>query len=238
MSKFFLLSAGGNSLWKNLAEWYQNSVICEILTYLEENYFSVALGSYQNFSVAAGTATTLRNIVLGIAIGLIIAGAMIAYTKQVHGKFVRTVIRSGCTSPENAKTLSELGYFQNPSIRRELTKRVTFGKLVRCVEEDVQANSSSDHETSKASEVVNKRKSFSALFRVKKQEFKIDFTTMHFYIPEDLRYRAEIRFERKGSTWGFFAIVAVITVVISSLLCIFLPDLFRLADNLITLLSP
>ena len=66
----------------------------------------------------------------------------------------------------------------------------------------------------------------------------IDFLTARFYIPEDLRYRAEIRFEKKGSGWGIVALVAVLTVVVAILLCRFLPSLFTLADNIITMLAP
>ena len=216
----FALSAGGNSLWASLVEWYQNSLICEILTYLEEKYFSVTLGSYENFAVSASTGVNMRNIILGLAIGLIVASAMIAHTRSRLGGFVRTMLREDCTSPEKAKTLLELGYFQNPSIRRELKKRVTLGKLVCCKEEEEAHVEKLEGNTEKEN-----------------KPFVLDFTSMHFYIPEDLRYRAEIRFEKKGSSWGFFAIIAVATVIVAALMCIFMPDLFQLTDNLIGFFS-
>ena len=72
MSKFFALVAGNGSFWQNLAEWYQGSLIHELLSYLEEKYFTVSLGEYQNFSVGNTAGTTLRNVVVGLALGIII----------------------------------------------------------------------------------------------------------------------------------------------------------------------
>lgn len=242
MYNFFSFSAGG-SFWESLAEWYQSSTICEILTYLENTYFSINLNSYQNFSVSDSAGMTLRNIILGFAIGIIIAAGMIVHTRKGVGGFVRTLLRNDCTSPEKAKTLSELGYFQNPSIRRELKRRVTLSKLVRCKEEDEALGAASftneTDENKDATEVPVKEAEDTTNEKAEeKTPFALDVSTMHFYIPEDLRYRAEIRFERRGSTWGFFAIVTALTVVAAALLCVFLPDLFWGADMLITFLSP
>ena len=205
---------GNYFLKKSITEWYQNSLICEFFTYLEEKYFSVSLGSYENFSVSASTGANMRNIILGLAIGLIIASAIMAYTKSRLGGFVRKLLRENCTSPENAKTLLELGYFQDPSIRRELKKGVSLSKLVKCKEREEQ------EESNEAEQI-----------------FVPDFKNAHFYIPEELRYRAEIRFEKKGSTWGFFALVSLITIIVAAFMCFFMPDLFQLTDNLINFFS-
>ena len=68
--------------------------------------------------------------------------------------------------------------------------------------------------------------------------FRIDFTTAHFYIPEDLKHRAELRFDQKGSSWLIVVLTVVLTPVIASLICQFLPDILRMCDNLITFLAP
>ena len=216
--------SSGVSIWKRIAEWYQDSLICEIFTYLEDTYFSVSFGSYQNFSVSESTAVTVRNTILGIAIGIIIASAMMVYTKRVLGGFVRTLLRNECTSPETAKTLLELGYFKNASIRKELKKGVTLCKLVYCKEreESLQACSFTDETPSQKGS----------------DTFAIDLNTMHFFIPEELRDRAEIRFENKGSTWGFFLLVLVLTIVLTAILCTLLPNLFGLVDSIYTVVSP
>lgn len=222
MKNIFFLSANG--FFRSIAEWYQGSVICELLTYLEETYFTVTFDHYSNFSVSPTTATLVRNIILGFAIGIIIASAMSVHTKRGLGGFVRTLIREECHSPDTSKTLLELGYFQSFSVRRELKRGVTIGKLIICKEQEELQVRSSDHETSDQKSL--------------EKSFQLDFATCHFYIPEDLRYRAEVRFEKKGSTWKSFFITLILTVISASLLCLFLPDLFRFADNLITWLAP
>ena len=241
MLKPFAFAIGGASFWQNLSEWYQGSVFSEIFTYLEEKYFSVSFPGYENFSIGASTGTNVRNTILGLALGLIIACAMVAHTKNGLGRFVRRMLREDCTSPEQAKTILELGYFRNPSIRRELKRKVTLGKLVRCVEEDQWLASRSAEETEKQKEEdkPTEKPTFKdrILGKRNRDTFVIDFATAHFYIPEDLRYRADIRFEKKGSSWLFFALAMVLTVVAAALACIFAPDLFRLADNLITYFS-
>ena len=223
MLKSTVFSAS-SSFFGSIAEWYQSSVVCELLTYLEETYFSVSFETYSNFSVSSTAGTTIRNIILGIAIGIIIAAAMVVHTKTGVGGFVRTLIKKSCLSPDTAMTLSELGYFSNLSVRRELKKGVSLGKLVRCVETDppLQKESFID-ETQGATEAP---------------ATVIDTSTMHFYIPEELRYRAEIRYDKKDASWLFFTVLTVLTVLFAALICVFLPDLFRLADNFITLLSP
>ena len=218
----FALSAE-NSFFESLSAWYQNSIICEILTYLEEKYFSVSMDAYQNLSVSSNTATNIRNMILAIALGIIIASAMMVYTRRGMGGFIRKMLKSDCTSPENAKTLSELGYYNNFSIRRALKSRVTFGKLVKCKEEEEWAQEESfTHETDQTDV---------------RPPFRLDCSTMHFYIPEDLRYRAEIRFEKKGTSWMFFVIILIGTIIGAALLCWLAPQLLKLTDNLITLLS-
>ena len=67
---------------------------------------------------------------------------------------------------------------------------------------------------------------------------KIDFLTARFYIPEDLRARAEVRFEKKGSSWGMVVLASVLTVVGAGLLCWLLPDIVQLADNIISVFAP
>ena len=153
---------------------------------------------------------------------------MSVHTKRGIGGFVRKLLRNECHSPESAKTLSELGYFQNLAVRRALTKGVSLGKLVVCKElQEATENGSSTDETSESNTVKAGKKTSS----------EIDFSTMHFYIPEDLRYRAEIRFEKKGTSWMFFVIILIGTIIGAALLCWLAPQLLKLTDNLITLLS-
>ncbi len=232
---FALFSKGGLSFWEKIAAWYESSVINELLTYLTERYFSVELGTYENFSVGAGTATTVRNIILALMIGFIAASVMTAYTRQGLGGFVRKLLREECLSPEQAKTLMELGYFRSSMIRRELSRGTTLRMVVRCCDGEQsqeQEQSSAPNQTAEASEKVTPAPQNTQTHR------KIDFLTARFYIPEDLRYRADVRFDAKGSSWGLVAVSTVISILAAALLCWLFPDVIALADNIITWLAP
>ena len=67
---------------------------------------------------------------------------------------------------------------------------------------------------------------------------KINFLTAKFYIPAELRDRAEIRFDSKGSSWKSAILISAIAVVVAGVLCVLVPDLVQLADNVITWLAP
>lgn len=256
----FALSAGG--VWESIVKWYQQSLLCELLNHFEEKYFSVNFKSYENFSISNSKGASITSAILAIAVGIIIASAIMAHTKSCHGAFVRKLLKNGATSPENAKTLSELGFFHNLSIRRELKKGVSLRKLVVCKEkEEAEKASSFTDETAEQEEPIDaepcvtlesteekkQSKVMQILLAIKyffipkkdsRDVFEIDFATMHFYIPEDLRYRADVRYEKKGSGWLPFIVVSIATVVATALLCVYLPELFQFADNLISFLSP
>ena len=221
----FFLTTGSESLWEKLSVWYRNSIFCELFEYFNEKYFTVEFGAYENFSLGAGAAATAKTVVYAIAIGIIVAAAMAVYTRSVLGGFVRKLIKEGANSPETAKKLSEVGFFRSAAIRRELARGVTLRKVVRCPEEDAFLATTDKTEKKKGKQG-------------KPESFRPDFLTARYYIPEELKYRAEIRFEKKGSDWGMFAIVMVMAVVIAALIGFFLPDLFQLMDNIIGMMTP
>ncbi|MBE6554254.1 MAG: hypothetical protein E7666_07930 [Ruminococcaceae bacterium] len=213
----FAASAGG--IWERLSEWYEGSLIRELLTYISEEYFTVELGSYQNFAFSGSSGNLLRNIILAAACGIIIAALMTLYMRRGLGGFVRRLIATGATSPEQAKTLMELGYFRSVAIRRELSRGSALRMVVRCREQEAHEAELAERQS------VGKRAS---------ETYRHDFLSAHFYVPEDLRHRAEIRFDAKGSGWLPTVITIAVTVVAASAICWFLPDLIQMADNLIS----
>ncbi len=199
--------AAGASVWERLVVWYQGSVFAELFDYFGQRYFSVELGSYDNFSISSAASFTIRNIILALTLGGVLAAFMSAYMRVVLGGFVRTLLANEANSPETAKSLASIGYFRSVSIRRELKRGSALRMVVHSADENIDRK-------------------------------KTDFTTARFYIPEDLRYRAELRFRQKGSGWLPVIIVTVLAVVVAASLCFFLPDVLQFADNIITVFSP
>ena len=122
------------NLWDKILIWYENSAIKAWLESLDRNVLSIQSGDYENLTMTADTAATVRNILIGLVIGTILASAAACYTKAVHGKFVRELLKRECFTPETAISLRTCGFFCNPSIRRDLTRGGALAKIVRCTE--------------------------------------------------------------------------------------------------------
>ena len=184
--------------------------------------------------------TTLRGIILALAVGIIVSALLTARMRVGLGGFVKKLIREECLTSEKAKTLYELGYFRSPMIRRELERGSVLRMVVRCRERDDQESP----DTPKTDADEDAKTNTEALEKPQKRTYvlqkaeKIDFATAHFYIPEDLRYRAEIRFDEKGSSWRSAILLTVGAVVVAALLCAFLPDVVAFVDNLISFFAP
>ena len=54
-----------------------------------------------------------------------------------------------------------------------------------------------------------------------------------YYIPEELKYRAEVRYEKEGNGPMALIVTAVLTVVLAILLIRLMPTLLTVADNLL-----
>ena len=71
----------------------------------------------------------------------------------------------------------------------------------------------------------------------KEVSFKRDVNTMHFYIPEEKKYAIDIKYDAKGANWVSFILVAVVAIVVCAFLSFVLPDLIKMVDNFITVVS-
>ena len=205
----------------------------ELGEYFYDKYFSGDLPYLENFSVSGRDVTFYKLIVVGLCIGLVVAAICNVYNKRYVGNFIRQMIKDGCLGAENAKTLDELGYLKNVGIRQVIKTGGSLTRWVRCVEED---------EFIAASE--EKRREFEELHsedeqkpKYVEQAFKRDLSTMHFYIPEDKKYSAEIRFDKKGTHPIGILVVVVVAITACLVGCYYLPDLIKLFDNFVSIMN-
>jgi len=242
-----VLSNGVGAFWEQIVNWYQNSIINDILSYIGERYYSVEFGAYEYFSFGPGANETAEMLVMALAFGFIIAAIVIAYTRTKLGDFVRRILKNECLSPETAKTLFELGYFRDTVIRRELSKGVTLRKLVFRADAS-ELNEEIDAEQNALAKELSpdaEKQDDAAIKKPEEKRFSffkrphaVDFTKARFYIPEELKYRAELRFERKGSGWIPVLLTVVGSLIGAALVCYFLPGFVGLLDQLIMLTAP
>lgn len=198
----------------------------DVWNYLYDVYLRVD-GNYQNLGFDKSPLFSLRLLVLGLFVGGIIACIATAYHKQVLGGIARKLIEMSCISPESAKTAEELGYPKNPLVKNALLRSTSLRRVVRCVEEDAfYADQRADREAYEKKRAENKE-----LPRFKEREYIGDSKTDHYYIPEELRIRAEIKFEKKGSGWVSAVISVVLMLILFFIVLLVLPSVLQLVDN-------
>lgn len=238
--------------WERFVGWYEKTLLHDLLAYLIDRYFTVHFHVYEHLSVGPEANDAARVLIFGIAIGIIVATVLVSRTRVKLGGFLRKLIAQDAMAPETAKTLSELAEFRNSAVRRELSRGVTLRKFVRCVEEEaycakqkeaVEGQDDAVKETESKDQKPPERVSFgrrlAAFFTGRATDaYRIDFTTAHFYLPADLKYRAEVRFERKGSGKLPVVLVCIGAVLFVALTCRFLPDVFQMMDNIIGQMAP
>ncbi len=213
--------AGGKSLFEELWE------------YLEETYFSPEIPTLDNFDFGTGTLISLKTILIGLTVGLILASFITIYNKKYIGGFVRKLLSEECFSKETAKTLGELGYLSNFGVRNAIKTDRPLSRWIRCVEEDEFL----EEMTKKRENYEEEHKDDPKAPRFKEINFKRDVKTMHFYIPEEKKYTIDVKYDAKGANWISFVLVAVISIAACAFLSFALPEIIKMIDNFITVVS-
>ena len=202
----------------------------EIWEYLEGKYFSVDMGRYEHISIGSGSLITLQKVVLGICVGIIVAAAMVCYDKNRLGAFVRAIVREQALCPDRAMTLSDLGFAGNRAVRTSLRSSNKLGRIVHSVEKDAY-----DAQVAAAREAYIAEHGNDEGFFM--PQYRMDVNNDHFYIPDEEHYRAEVRFDNRGSGWRAFMLVCIVAVMAAALICFLLPDMIQLVDNMIGVLT-
>ena len=215
------ISAGGKSLIEELWE------------YIEETYFSPEIPTLNNFDFGTGTLISLKTILVGLTVGLILASLITIYNKRYIGSFIRKLLSEECFDQESAKTLDELGYLNNLGVRNALKTDKPLSRWIRCVEEDEFL----DEIVKKREQYEEKHKDDPKAPKYKELSFKRDVKTMHFYVPEDKKYTIDVKYDAKGANWVSIILVAAISIAACAFLSFALPELIKMVDNFITVVS-
>lgn len=182
---------------------------------------------YENFELY-NPFITVELLVWALFGGFVFAALLAVYNKRLIGGLVKRIIAENATSPEKALTVTELGYGTDWFIKNALRKDAALLRFVARVDappakahdngEEISSEVKSEAEAEVKSEAENKL---------------IDFETARFYIPEELKYRAEVRYAGKGTDFVAFGICIVIFAVAAFAAIFLIPDLIQLIDNFI-----
>ncbi len=206
----------------------KDSLFGELWQYVTDKYFTPKMGQYENLNFGTGTLVTINTIVFGLMIGFVIAAVAVVIDKKHLGDFVRSLIANKCNSPESAMTLGDLEYY-GYSIRNAVRRNTALRRVVKCREEEEYYTELGK----KRAEYEEKRKSDPSLPYFNETKYQIDLENDCFYIPEDLRITAELKFDKKGTSWKGLLLVLGLSVLLCAFLIFIIPEMLQLLDNFI-----
>lgn len=203
-------------------------LIKELAVYFFETYMRPDQ-VYENLNLEPSSLLTLSIIILGMCLGCILAGFGAVFNKQVLGKPVRKLLSLEALSPETAVTLEQMGMELSLFTRLAVKKSVSLKRVIKCVEEE-----RFEREAQKTREEYDeRRKKDRSLKKFKEVPFNTDILACHFYIPEAMRYSAEFKFEKKGSTWLGAVIFTFVMIAVAIAILVFLPDILELLNDFV-----
>ena len=65
------------------------------------------------------------------------------------------------------------------------------------------------------------------------ESFRVDPDNHHFYIPEQMKYTADVKFEKKGSGWLSAVLFCAVMLVVGFVILLILPSLLSLLDQFV-----
>ncbi len=188
---------------------------------------------YENLKIGGGSLISVHLIIIGLFIGIALGGFGSVFNKRVLGDFVRTLLREECLGEEQAKTLEELGFSQKFFIRYSVARGVNLRRVVRCREEEAYladlARQREEYEAKRAEDPSLPK--YHKVFRDK--PFRVKADSHHFYIPEDLKYMADTKFDQKGTTWLGAVVMVLIMAIALVIVLMALPYILNLLDEFV-----
>lgn len=167
---------------------------------------------YENFELY-NPFVTVELIGWALFGGFVLAALLAIYNKRLIGGLVKRMLSEGCLSPERALTVTELGYGTDWFIKNALRTDAALLRLVKRIDAPTEGEAAPTPAKTRGGHDV------------------IDFSTARFYIPEELKYRAEVRYASRGTDFVAFGICVVIFAAAAFAAIFIIPDLIQLIDN-------
>ncbi len=190
------------------------------------SFFSVPTREYEHFTLTYTTAKTITTVVVAVCLGVILAALYNYYVRQVPGGVARLLLSRGALSPDTALNAEELGLLEKPFALWELLRGVSLRHIVCAVtapEESEQAPAEGE-EPQEVQSATAKKKKYAA-------NPEYDAQT-RFYIPEARKYRAEIRFEKKGNGAVALVLTCACAIALGVLLIKLIPAVLAIVDGM------
>ena len=174
------------------------------------DFFHPTFEGYTNFSFSESQQKLFPFIVFGIFLGVFLAAFYTLYIRSLLGGIVRRIIGEGQFGAENAKTLAELGFEKNVFVRHALKNPYSLRRVLRSRELDA-------HREAKTG-----------------REFRYDPKNEHFYLLEDDKSTAEMRFGKHATSPVTLLFVLLGIAICEVIVFAFLPELVTFFDNVLS----
>ena len=171
---------------------------------------------YENFELY-NPIVSLEMIVWSLCAGLSIGAAFSFINNRIIGDYVRRLIKDGIHTPDSAKTLAESGFSRNFFVRWALRDAKPLRRLIKCANEDEMPVRKVDKDGTK--------------------DIRMDMNTARFYIPEDLRITAELRYEERGNSLMNLILSILLLIALALVVLFIMPELLQLMDNFMTMMG-
>lgn len=179
-----------------------------------KDFFNPTLEGYTNFSFSASQQKMLPLIIFALFFGVFLASFYTLYVRSLLGGIVRKLIHQEIFDPARAKTADELGYGKNLFILHALKSPYSLRRVLRSTELDA-------HLAEEKSAV----------------DFRPDPKNEHFYLPEDDKYKAEMRFGKSATAPHTILFVLLGIILCEVVVFAFLPELVSFFDNVVSIFS-
>ena len=188
--------------------------------YIDREYFSPHFGELKTLTMF--TDAGFKMIVLAFYFAFVLAAVFIFYNRTVIGAFPRALCKNSCHSPESAMTFSQLGFSKkNIFVKLALLRGNVLRRTVHCIEEEEWEKN--------RTRVGGKSKFFE--FILPEKRYRINFENDRFYIPEERRHLAQIKFEKNGNGIIPLILTAVVGLIVVLLIFRFVPGFISWLDG-------
>ncbi len=170
-------------------------------------FFDPKTESYPEFS------QSVPIIVFSMFFGAVLAALISLYYKKVLGSFVAFLLKSGADSEEHAVKLSETSFSKNSFVVSAIRR----GSVYRSVMRSVPPEGARPGKRLK-----------------EKNEYVLSSS---YYIPEELKFRAENLFLKKGTTVLSAVLGVLLCLIIAGLSLLVIPDLIQMLNNVVASMS-
>ena len=188
--------------------------------------FPVFAAAFENFSFDSPL-FSMETVVWGLVIGVAVGASWAVLTRRTLGTFVKRLHKAEAADPASAVTLENIGMERNPILRLSLREGKALRKYALCANPE---------------ECVIPRpaptgfsKGIRRVFSLEEERTPvIDLTRARFYMPDGLRYEAEVRYDKKGTDIAGLIVSVVMLLALGLVVQWLLPELLSFLDRAIS----